>query len=1050
MNSMKNVVLTLTFYLSVSLWVTGQDPGFFLNDWEEKTIQVTNYTPVSKPSESASAIINIDVSDEITKVSKYLFGNNANTYMTQMVDQPDLINHITNLSPNVIRFPGGNLSNIFFWDMEPDAYYSDLPTELVDGTDGSVDPASYWSGKNTAGWTLSLDNFYQMQEMTGQQGMITVNYSYARYGLSEDPVERAAQYAADWVRYDNGRTKYWEIGNENSGPWQAGWQINTETNQDGQPEIINGGIYGGHFLTFANAMRAAAAETGHEIFIGAQLIQYDAENTWNPPDKDWNELFFAAAGNAADFYIVHSYYTPYNENSTVETILNTPRTETESIMDWMRTTTSRAGVTLKPIALTEWNIFAVGSMQAVSHINGMHATMTLGELIKNKYGEASRWDLANGWSNGDDHGLFNQGDEPGDVPKWNPRPAFYHMYYMQKYFGDRAVTSVTAGNSNIQAYASKFSSGQAAVVIANKGRTDEVVQLAFDNFTPGTRYYWYTLEGGADNGDFSRQVFINDNGPEYIAGGPSNYQDIAARSALTDGGVILTAPALSVTHVIIDEGNGGSNQSPIAMVSASPVSGPIALTVNFSAKGSSDPDGDTLRYMWDFGDGDNATGITASHIYNTAGNFTATLTVFDGINIDQASVDIDATAEGSTCDSPTIASLPLAQDGSGEHCWEVTGTIYNINSWGMQAVFINGQDYTNTYSSELPPKINGKYYIYLNASESWAHVAIDGVDESGTEYYGLATSVNGQGTISLDPPGENYAEGSRVVLTAIAGSGWEFSSWSGDLSGSGNPASITLNSNMNITANFSETSIDNFTLAISTDGNGTVQLTPAGSNYVRGTIVQAEARPNSGYIFSSWSGDISGATNPVSITMDTNKSISAAFEAVSLPVCESPLTISIPFAYDGVGSYCFTTTNDIAYVNSWNMGTVEINGVDFTNTYSDALPAKVDGAYTIYYNGLYTWSHFEANGLKNSGFTENNSTIRIYPNPFTESFKLIIEDVEQVTAIKILDYTGLLINKYDNNLIEPEMNLGKDFSPGIYYVSLIKQSGIETYILTKH
>jgi alpha-L-arabinofuranosidase len=179
-----------------------------------------------------------------------------------------------------------------------------------------------------------------MLDSTGQTGMITVNYSYARYGLSDDPVAVAASYAAEWVKYDNGRTKYWEIGNENSGPWQAGYRINTETNKDGQPDTITGGLYGQHFVVFANAMRAAAAEIGHEIYIGAQLIQYDAENTWNPPEKRWNELYFNAAGDVADFYIVHSYYTPYNQDSPVEVILNSARTETKNMMDWMRTTTS--------------------------------------------------------------------------------------------------------------------------------------------------------------------------------------------------------------------------------------------------------------------------------------------------------------------------------------------------------------------------------------------------------------------------------------------------------------------------------------------------------------------------------------------------------------------------------------------------------------------------------------------------------------------------------------------------------------------------------------
>jgi len=77
-----------------------------------------------------------------------------------------------------------------------------------------------------------------MLSQTNNTGIITVNYGYARYGTGPDPANTAAHYAADWVRYDNGRTKYWEIGNESARSMQAGFRINTAANQDGQPEIF--------------------------------------------------------------------------------------------------------------------------------------------------------------------------------------------------------------------------------------------------------------------------------------------------------------------------------------------------------------------------------------------------------------------------------------------------------------------------------------------------------------------------------------------------------------------------------------------------------------------------------------------------------------------------------------------------------------------------------------------------------------------------------------------------------------------------------------------
>ncbi len=63
--------------------------------------------------------------------------------------------------------------------------------------------------------------------------------------------------------------------------------------------------------------------------------------------------------------------------------------------------------------------------------------------------------------------------------------------------------------------------------------------------------------------------------------------------------------------------------------------------------------------------------------------------------------------------------------------------------------------------------------------------------------------------------------------------------------------------------------------------NGSVTLDPMGGVYPAGNPVSLIAVPNSGYIFSSWSGDLTGTTNPVSITMNGNKNITANFTAVT-------------------------------------------------------------------------------------------------------------------------------------------------------------------------
>lgn len=525
--------------------------GFFLDDWQGRTFTPPAYTDTTMPV-SANYTVTADASNIVTRVPPSLFGNNINPYMTPIVTQPSLLGHITDLNPRILRFPGGSLSDVYFWNrtgVKP----ADAPDTMFD-TNGKPVAAGYWYGQNTASWTMTVGNYYSLLQQTGSTGIITINYAYARYGMSANPVAAAAHLAADWVRYDNGRTKFWEIGNESGGVWEASYVIDVTKNHDGQPAIITGDLYGRHVKIFADSMRNAAKQTGKTIYIGAQLLGAAPASWQTATDQTWNTGVFSQSGSVADFYIIHNYYGPYNTNSNAAAILATAATETKNIMTYVQQNAQANGASLKPVALTEWNINATGSKQMVSHIAGMHAVLTLGELLNNKFGEASRWDLANAWSNGDDQGMFNQGDEPGGVARWNPRPAFYHMYFFKKFLGDRLIgSSVSGNNTALSAYASSFSSGQVGLTLVNSSTAAQSVQVAVKNFNVGSRFYWYTLTGGTDNGEFSGSVFVNGYGSSGAAGGPDNYASIKAYSASAGNGIRLNIPARAVVVMVIDK-----------------------------------------------------------------------------------------------------------------------------------------------------------------------------------------------------------------------------------------------------------------------------------------------------------------------------------------------------------------------------------------------------------------------------------------------------------------------------------------------------------------
>ena len=71
------------------------------------------------------------------------------------------------------------------------------------------------------------------------------------------------------------------------------------------------------------------------------------------------------------------------------------------------------------------------------------------------------------------------------------------------------------------------------------------------------------------------------------------------------------------------------NALPIAQLTITPPIPHPGLPAEFNAEGSVDPNDPILSYHWDFGDGTNALGATASHTYSAAGDYTITLTLTD-------------------------------------------------------------------------------------------------------------------------------------------------------------------------------------------------------------------------------------------------------------------------------------------------------------------------------------------------------------------------------------------------------------------------------------
>jgi hypothetical protein len=113
----------------------------------------------------------------------------------------------------------------------------------------------------------------------------------------------------------------------------------------------------------------------------------------------------------------------------------------------------------------------------------------------------------------------------------------------------------------------------------------------------------------------------------------------------------------------------------------------------------------------------------------------------------------------------------------------------------------------------------------------------------------------------------------------------------------------------------------NFTLTVNTVGQGSVILDPPGGAYPANATVQLTADAASGWHFDHWSGDLSGSTNPDTLVMDGDKTVTASFGQIGDVNCDgvvdfadiNPFVLAItdPAQYQQAYPDCYLLNADI-------------------------------------------------------------------------------------------------------------------------------------------
>ena len=167
---------------------------------------------------------------------------------------------------------------------------------------------------------------------------------------------------------------------------------------------------------------------------------------------------------------------------------------------------------------------------------------------------------------------------------------------------------------------------------------------------------------------------------------------------------------------------------------------------------------------------------------------------------------------------PTVSAIegPFSGYKGIEYTWTTTGSDPEGDSLGWYYWYVDEdlkQDgSSNSFTYEFPTDapvgdhiISVRVKDYFGSFSNYKYKLFT-INEGDPPEYTLIVNTVGNGSVNLNPLPDAgvYDEGTLIQVTASPESGWMFSGWGGDLSGSDNPESITIDEDKIITATFTE------------------------------------------------------------------------------------------------------------------------------------------------------------------------------------------------------------------------------------------------------
>ncbi len=318
-------------------------------------------------------------------------------------------------------------------------------------------------------------------------------------------------------------------------------------------------------------------------------------------------------------------------------------------------------------------------------------------------------------------------------------------------------------------------------------------------FTTGAGAVSINLTSGAEDADLDITAELRDSSGQIVAtSNPATALGASFNLTLAAGTYFLTIHGtgyldplttgysaygsigtFQITGTVV---NPAGSVAPVAVATATPVSGKAPLGVTFNGGGSFDQDGFIIGYSWKFSDGTTASGATVSKVINVAGPYTGTLTVTDNSGLTAAASVVVSVSPANLppvariTATPTTGYAPLAVTFGGSTSSDPDGTI-STYKWtfgdGSTSTLAN---VTKTYSNI------GSYTATLTVTDNSGATGTASVPISVTQDPAKVIRVQSISLTFVSGHGQAVVKASNLNGTAVAGA-TVTGSWSGVAAG---------------------------------------------------------------------------------------------------------------------------------------------------------------------------------------------------------------------------------------------------------------------------